>query len=180
MRPAKRTAEPRRRRRILLRPCRARDVEKVLDLWRRAAAEPSVTDDPDALRRKLDRDRSLFVLAWDRSRLLGSLIGGWDGWRGHMYRLAVDRACRRRGIARRLVKNVEARLRRLGAVRIDGIVVKRNRAGRVFWRELGYREHAEVARYVKDLRALPSRLPGLQISTSMRNAPMSLCTRARR
>ena len=158
MRPAKRTAEPRRRRRILLRHCRARDVEKVLDLWRRAAAEPSVTDDPDALRRKLDRDRSLFVLAWDRSRLVGSLIGGWDGWRGHMYRLAVDRACRRRGIARRLVKNVEARLRRLGAVRIDGIVVKRNRAGRVFWRELGYREHAEVARYVKDLRALPSRL----------------------
>ena len=94
-------------------------MEKVLDLWRRAAAEPSVTDDPDALRRKLDRDRSLFVLAWDRSRLVGSLIGGWDGWRGHMYRLAVDRACRRRGIARRLVKNVEAHLRRLGAVRID-------------------------------------------------------------
>src|SRR5947208_11657824 len=155
MRRAKRT---RGRRRILLRPCRATDVEQVLELWRRAAAEPSVTDDPGALRRRLRRDRNLFVLAWSRGRLVGSLIGGWDGWRGHMYRLAVEPACRRRGIARRLVKNVEARLRRLGAVRIDGIVVKRNRAGRAFWRELGYREHAEVAHYVKDLRALPSRL----------------------
>jgi len=149
MRRAKRT---RGRRRILLRPCRATDVEQVLELWRRAAAEPRVTDDPDALRRRLRRDRNLFVLAWSRERLVGSLIGGWDGWRGHMYRLAVEPACRRRGIARRLVEHVEARLRKLGAVRIDGIVVKQNRAGGVFWRELGYRHHVEVARYVKDLR----------------------------
>ena len=127
-------------------------MEQVLELWRRAAAEPSVTDDPDALRRRLRRDRNLFVLAWSRGRLVGSLIGGWDGWRGHMYRLAVEPACRRRGIARRLVEHVEARLRKLGAVRIDGIVVKQNRAGGVFWRELGYRHHVEVARYVKDLR----------------------------
>src|SRR5256712_9180419 len=149
MRRAKRT---RGRRGIRLRPCRATDVEQVLELWRRAAAEPSVTDDPDALRRRLERDRSLFVLAWDRGRLVGSLIGGWDGWRGHMYRLAVDPAWRRRGIARRLVEHVEARLRRLGAVRIDGIVVRRNRTGSAFWRALGYRHHVEVTRYVKDLR----------------------------
>ena len=127
-------------------------MEQVLELWRRAAAEPRVTDDPDALRRRLRRDRNLFVLAWSRERLVGSLIGGWDGWRGHMYRLAVDPVYRRRGIARRLVEAVEGRLRRLGARRIDGIVVKRNRAGGVFWRELGYRRQVEGARYVKDLR----------------------------
>ncbi len=128
-------------------------MEQVLELWRRAAAEPGVTDRPDALRRRLGRDRNLFVLAWDRERLVASLIGGWDGWRGHLYRLAVDPGCRRRGIARRLVRDVEARLRNLGAVRIDGIVAKRNRAGSAFWRALGYRHHAEVARYVKDLRS---------------------------
>jgi len=127
-------------------------VEQVLELWRRAAAEPSVTDAADALRQRLERDRDLFLLAWDRGRLVGTLIGGWDGWRGHLYRLAVEPGCRRRGIARRLVANVEARLRTLGAVRIDGIVMKRNRAGSAFWRALGYRHHVEVARYVKDLR----------------------------
>ena len=40
----------------------------------------------------------------------------------------------------------------LGAVRVDGIVAKRNRTGGVFWRALGYRHHVEVARYVKNLR----------------------------
>ena len=127
-------------------------MKQVLELWRRAGAEPSVTDDPGSLRRRLRRDRNLFVLAWDRGRLVGTLIGGWDGWRGHMYRLAVDPGCRRSGIARRLVANVEARLRRMGAVRIDGIVMKRNRAGSAFWRALGYRRQVEVVRYVKDLR----------------------------
>src|SRR5213076_2984364 len=151
MRPGKRTARPRRRRRILLRSCRATDVKQVLELWRRAGAEPSVTDDPGSLRRRLRRDRKLFLLAWDRGRLVGSLIGGWDGWRGHMYRLAVDPGCRRSGIARRLVANVEARLQELGAVRIDGIVVSRNTAASTFWREIGYQRHVEVARYVKDL-----------------------------
>ena len=127
-------------------------MKQVLELWRRAGAEPSVTDDPGALRRRLRRDRKLFLLAWDRGRLVGTLIGGWDGWRGHMYRLAVDPGCRRSGIARRLVANVEARLRRMGAVRIDGIIMKRNRAGSAFWRALGYRRQVEGARYVKDLR----------------------------
>ena len=131
-------------------------MEQVLELWRRAAAEPSVTDAADALRQRLERDRDLFLLAWDRGRLVGTLIGGWDGWRGHLYRLAVEPGCRRSGIARRLVASVEVRLRKLGAVRIDGIVVKRNRAGSVFWRELGYRHHVEVARYVKDLRPSPT------------------------
>src|SRR5438445_13275105 len=148
MRRAKRTG---RRRRILLRPCRARDVEQVLELWR-TAAEPSVTDNADALRQRLERDRDLFLLAWDRGRLVGTLIGGWDGWRGHLYRLAVEPGCRRSGIARRLVANVEARLRTLGAVRIDGIVVRRNAAACAFWGELGYRRHIEVTRHVKDLR----------------------------
>ena len=127
-------------------------MEQVLELWRRAAAEPSVTDAADTLRQRLERDRDLFLLAWDRGRLVGTLIGGWDGWRGHLYRLAVEPGCRRSGIARRLVANVEARLRTLGAVRIDGIIMKRNRAGSAFWRALGYRRQVEGARYVKDLR----------------------------
>ena len=55
---------------IRLRPCRPADVEQVLDLWRRASAELSVTDDPDALRRRLGRERNLFILAWDRDRLV--------------------------------------------------------------------------------------------------------------
>src|SRR6476660_3670746 len=107
---------------VEIRPCRIGDVEAVLALWRRADAVPRPTDRPDALRRRLARDRDLFVLAWDGSRLVGSLMGGWDGWRGQMYRLAIDPDYRRLGLARRLVEAVETRLRELGAERITSLV----------------------------------------------------------
>src|SRR6266496_745526 len=99
---------------ITLRACRDHDVEAVMALWQRAEAVPRPTDRTDALLRRLERDRELFVLAWDGERLVGSLMGGWDGWRGQIYRLAVDPEYRRRGIAARLVAEVEERLRGLG------------------------------------------------------------------
>src|SRR5262249_10914993 len=93
---------------IEIRPCRPEDVEAVLSLWVRAGAIPRPTDHAAGLVRRLERDRELFALAWDGQRLVGTLMGGWDGWRGNMYRLVVDPGYRRRGIASRLIAAVEA------------------------------------------------------------------------
>src|SRR5438105_9303610 len=93
--------------RIRIRPCRTGDVSAVLDLWKLARAAPSVTDRPAAVRRRLRRDRQLFLLAWDGPRLVGSVMAGWDGWRATMARLAIDPAYRRRGVARLLVTRAE-------------------------------------------------------------------------
>ena len=142
--------------RVTLRPCRDEDVDAVLALWRRAEAVPRPTDRQDALLRRLERDRELFVLAWDGERLVGSLMGGWDGWRGGMYRLAVDPAARRQGIARRLVEAVEARLRELGAERITSLVFVDEPGAEAFWREVGYVLDPSTARYAKNLRAAES------------------------
>ncbi len=138
-------------RRIRTRPCELRDVDAVLKLWKRAAAAPSVTDGPAGIRRRLKCDRQLFLLAWDGPRLVGTLVGGWDGWRASMARLAVDPEYRGRGIGRMLVRRVERRLRLLGAKRVTGIVLKDNNVGRAFWGDAGYRVDREVVRYVKDL-----------------------------
>ncbi|MBI1813422.1 MAG: GNAT family N-acetyltransferase [Deltaproteobacteria bacterium] len=135
----------------MIAPCRVKDIDAVLDLWKRAGAAPSVTDDGEGVRRRLKRDRQLFVLAWAGARLAGSLIGGWDGWRASMARLAVDPAYRRHGIAKRLVAAVEAQLRQMGAKRIGCIVLEGNEGGTAFWRAAGYWRDAQTRRYVKDL-----------------------------
>jgi ribosomal protein S18 acetylase RimI-like enzyme len=148
---------------IHIRPCRVADIPHVLDLWARAAAGASVTDNADAIRLRLRRDRQLFLLAWDLSRrshtaakadarLVGSLIGGWDGWRASMARLAVDPEYRRYGIARQLVRAVEKELRNLGALRVGCVVFKDNRLGRTFWTSIDYAFQPQDVRYVKDLR----------------------------
>jgi ribosomal protein S18 acetylase RimI-like enzyme len=55
-------------------------------------------------------------------RIVGALIAASDGWRGSMYRLAVDPQYRGRGIARRLVACGEARLRERGVPRVTALV----------------------------------------------------------
>ena len=136
---------------VALRACRPEDIGAVLALWRRAEAIPRPTDNPDALRLRLGRDADLFVLAWDGDRLVGTLMGGWDGWRGNMYRLAVDPAYRRRGVARRLLAAVEERLRELGAERITSLVFKDEPGASEFWRGAGYAPDPAIERYAKDL-----------------------------
>src|SRR4051812_18752055 len=136
---------------ITLRACRNEDIDAVLALWQHAEAVPRPTDHPAALLLRLQRDRELFVLAWEGDHLVGSLMGGWDGWRGNMYRLAVDPACRRQGIAARLVAEVEARLHALGCERITSLVFVDEPGAAPFWGSLGYRPDPSTARYAKNL-----------------------------
>jgi ribosomal protein S18 acetylase RimI-like enzyme len=134
-----------------LRGCRISDIEAVLGLWRRSGVVPLPTDRADALRRRLERDRQLFILAWAGPTLVGSLMGGWDGYRGQMYRLAVDPAYRRRGIARALVGAVETELRSLGCERITSLVFKHEPGAPEFWRHAGYAPDTLIERYAKNL-----------------------------
>ncbi len=136
---------------IVLRPCRGDDIETVLALWRDAEAVPRPTDHVRALRLRLERDAGLFLLAWDGDRLIGSLMGGWDGWRGNLYRLVVLPEYRRRGVARRLVEAVETRLRALGAERVTSLIFVDEPGAVEFWNSVGYEPDPFVARYAKDL-----------------------------
>jgi ribosomal protein S18 acetylase RimI-like enzyme len=136
---------------VEIRACRPEDVAAVLALWVRAGAIPRPTDHVAALERRLTRDRALFVLAWDGDRLVGTLMGGWDGWRANMYRLVIEPAYRRRGIAARLVAAVEAELRALGAERVTSLVFKDEPGAPDFWRRVGYHVDPAIERYAKDL-----------------------------
>jgi len=84
-------------------------------------------------------------------RLVGSIIGGWDGWRGNMYRLAVAPEYRRRRIARSLVAEVERRLRTQGAHRITALIVGAEEEARAFWEAVGYGHDVRILRHVKTL-----------------------------
>jgi ribosomal protein S18 acetylase RimI-like enzyme len=138
-------------RRIRIRACTSADVSDVLDLWIRSGAAPSVTDTRAALRRRLKRDRQLFLLAWDGPTLAGSIMAGWDGWRASIARLAVDPDYRRLGLARALVGHAEKRLRAVGARRISCVVLRDNAGAQAFWIRARYRVDPAAIRYVKDL-----------------------------
>jgi ribosomal protein S18 acetylase RimI-like enzyme len=138
---------------VLVRPARRSEIPAVLALWREADAVPSVSDDPASLARLLDTSEDALLVAEDGGgRLVGTIVAGWDGWRGNLYRLAVLPTERRRGIALRLVAEAEQRLTRKGAVRLSALVVSEHDPAVALWLAAGYTHDPRVGRYVRTLR----------------------------
>ena len=134
-----------------VRPATADEIPAVLRLWRKAEADPSSTDDVDGLARLVAHDPGALLVAEVDGRIVGSLIAGWDGWRGNMYRLAVAPERRRRGVARALVEAGEARLQNLGARRIAAGVLSVRDSARATWSKVHYSHDPAISRYVKNL-----------------------------
>ena len=98
----------------VFRAARPGDAEAILDFWLRATEAPSSTDDLEGIQTLLRRDPDAMLLAEDDGRIVGTVVAAWDGWRGRIYRLAVEPAARGRGLGRALVAAAERRLRDLG------------------------------------------------------------------
>jgi ribosomal protein S18 acetylase RimI-like enzyme len=132
----------------------AHDIAAVLDLWASAGSVPVVGDDsPDGLTRLLVTDSLALLVAEVDGVLVGSLIAAWDGWRGSFYRLAVAPEQRRRGLATRLLRAGERRLRERGAIRLTAIVADDEAGAMGFWRAAGYERQQHRARFVRHLDA---------------------------
>ncbi|HEX4753517.1 MAG TPA: GNAT family N-acetyltransferase [Solirubrobacterales bacterium] len=134
-----------------LRLGRVDDVTAVLDLWRRADASPSSTESAEDVHGLLERDPEALILADSAGEIVGSLVVGWDGWRGTFYRLAVAPAQRRHGLASALVHAGEERLRALGAHRLNAIVETHEPDAMAFWASAGYELQTSRSRFVKNL-----------------------------
>ena len=66
----------------------------------------------------LRHDPDALLVAIAQSTIVGTLIAGWDGWRCHLYRLAVEPQYRRQGVAGALVAEAARRAARRGARRL--------------------------------------------------------------
>jgi ribosomal protein S18 acetylase RimI-like enzyme len=125
------------------------DVGSVLRLWAEAGAEPSHTDDVENLTKLIIRDPGALIVADDDGRLVGSVIAGWDGWRGSIYRLVVAPADRRSGLGGQLLAEAESRLAAAGAVRMQAIVVGTEPVALSFWATSDWEQQAHRLRFVK-------------------------------
>jgi ribosomal protein S18 acetylase RimI-like enzyme len=129
------------------------DVDELLHLWTVAAENDArPVDSREAVEVLLGRDPGACLVACVNGRVVGSLIAGWDGWRAHLYRLAVHPSMRRRGVGQALLDAGAARLQSLGATRLDAMVLEGNQLGQTIWRASGYRPQEEWRRWVKPVR----------------------------
>jgi ribosomal protein S18 acetylase RimI-like enzyme len=98
----------------------------------------SLGDDDESLDRLAERNPGLVVVAAVGEAIVGTALGTWDGRRGWLYHVGVAPDRRRAGLGRRLVHEVERRLRALGCPKVNVIVRDENPDGARFWEALGY------------------------------------------
>lgn len=132
-------------------PASAADLGAVLDFWKTAAKGASVSDDRAGIERLYSRDPQALLLARRGGELVGTVVAGFDGWRCHLYRLAVHPAHRRRGIGSALLAAAEARFVEQGGRRADAMVLDANEGAHGAWDAAGYRPQEIWTRWVKPL-----------------------------
>jgi len=128
------------------------DYLPVVDLWEHSGPGIQVgrSDTPDEISKKIQRDPDLFLVADFQEEIIGAVIGGFDGRRGMIYHLAVDKEYRQFGVGTALMETLENRLRDKGCLR-SYLMVRKDNAATQFYEKQGW-QALDISVFGKDLR----------------------------
>ena len=119
---------------IVLDSIRETDYPKLIKLWEAAGnIEVRQTDTPEVLARFLYRNPTCSYAAYAGTRLIGAILAGHDGWRGHLYHMAVKPDYRESGVGTRLVNAAVSAIKSEDVHNIHCLVKRDNLIAQQFW-----------------------------------------------
>lgn len=128
------------------------DYASTLKLWESIETGMNVgrSDTPSEIQKKLERDPDLFLVAELDEKIIGTVIGGYDGRRGMIYHLAVHQSVRKQGVGDLLLSEVEKRLQAKGCIKCYLLVFDDNMDAIQFYKNRGWRAQTEDIVFSKE------------------------------
>jgi putative acetyltransferase len=141
---------------VRLRSFRIADHDEVYAIWRKAEGVGlGESDSREAIGRYLRRNPGLSQVAVLGGRVIATVLCGHDGRRGYLHHLAVAGRWRRKGVGRALVAACLEKLGEAGIPKCNLFLFAGNRAGRAFWRRLGWSVRSDLRLVQRGTAAVP-------------------------
>jgi len=95
------------------------DADAVVTLWEQVGLTRPWNDPYADIARKLSCQPEFFLVGEVDGRIVATVMGGYDGHRGHIYYLAVDPSCQGQGLGGALLAHLESLLIAIGCPKIN-------------------------------------------------------------
>ncbi|MBQ7464786.1 MAG: GNAT family N-acetyltransferase [Lachnospiraceae bacterium] len=126
-----------------------KDYDEVKELWLsiKGFAMRSIDDSYDGVKRFLERNPGLSVVAIEDDRIVGAILCGHDGRRATFYHVCVKNGYRRRGIGKAMAVSCMEKLNSEGINKVALIAFTKNDVGNAFWKEIGWKQREDLNYY---------------------------------
>jgi ribosomal protein S18 acetylase RimI-like enzyme len=116
------------------------DYKNIINLWEKTEGVglSGKDDSKKSIKIFLDKNPNTCFVAETDGKIIGTIMAGNDGRRGHIYHLMVKPEHRKKGIGKKLLEKVEKSLREEGIRKIFLVAFNVYKAGNRFWENNGY------------------------------------------
>jgi len=126
--------------------------EDIIKLWRKAGISVGSTDTREEIEKMLKRNPKLFLIGRVNEKIIGVVMGGFDGRRGYIHHLAVEPDYKKRGYGKKLIDELIKRFHQMRVHKVHLFIEKYNEKVVNFYLNLGWdiRDDLIMISYVPD------------------------------
>ncbi len=117
------------------------DYESVIDLWKLAGLKLSRSDTYEGLKVKLKRDPDLFFVMEEEKRIIGVVMGSFDGRRGWINHLAVHPEYQGKKLGQQIIDELQRRFKEIGCEKMNLLIEQSNENVQSFYEKQGFKKH---------------------------------------
>ena len=116
------------------------DYDEIINLWKNTdgVGLSGSDDSKKSIKIFLDKNSNTCFVAEYKNEIIGTIMAGNDGRRGHIYHLMVKPEHRKNGLGKKLLEKTEKALKKQGIRKIFLVAFKKNKNGNIFWENNGY------------------------------------------